>query len=653
MQLKPRFNKHTAGFFIFIVLCCLLILSVGSSLLSPPEEGQSLEVLALNPETLPVFRMQAQLSYEPTEVNTWISTFSDTKATSSIESSTLTGNSLSDSPLNLVIALDDTSLDLAVLSKDLEQLTQYFPAISLSLIPSQTMTDTTYLSQCEQLAEWLKQKEFSSILLIIYPVSTDKLSLYDQDFITHIGTVLHSQTDLNVFDQIYNAFSKKKTLVVRDAIRSFYLDDSSQAAREITATYYLLAVNYPDVETIFSPIIKPAFNHNDDYILSQSDADFALFNAIYGRLVYKPWITTSNKEVSSTSPYVPLTDYSQLTGETEIILAPNTLCLTTLETLPNNESAVYFKWNNQVLTLNMSYPYSITLDTTTQPNGISRLSVIVQDTHLNDSESYSIDLIISNPTESERAPRANNWMDSVTKGTLASKTSSKNAYIPILMYHTIEDEVSPENQNSHVETANFDAQMNALITNGYTPINFYDLKSYLDGQAPLPEHPILITMDDGYLNNYTNAYPIYQKYNIQATLFVSPYYMKEENTDRHFGWNAAKEMEDSGLIDIQSHGYDHTPLPYLSTKDIKYHVSLAVGTIEKYLGPRDVAVVAYPQFRHNRRTVSTLSSLGIDFQMINLARKGTVLTPPTLKRINVPNTMPPEDLITTLDKLTS
>ena len=129
--------------------------------------------------------------------------------------------------------------------------------------------------------------------------------------------------------------------------------------------------------------------------------------------------------------------------------------------------------------------------------------------------------------------------------------------------------------------------------------------------------------------------------------------MKEENTDRHFGWNAAKEMEDSGLIDIQSHGYDHTPLPYLSTKDIKYHVSLAVGTIEKYLGPRDVAIVAYPQFRHNRRTVSTLSSLGIDFQMINLARKGTVLTPPTLKRINVPNTMSPEDLITTLDKLTS
>ena len=165
-------------------------------------------------------------------------------------------------------------------------------------------------------------------------------------------------------------------------------------------------------------------------------------------------------------------------------------------------------------------------------------------------------------------------------------------------------------------------------------------------------------MDDGYLNNYTNAYPIYKKYNIQATLFVSPYYMQMENTDRHFGWLAAQEMENSGLIDIQPHGYNHTPLSYLSLKDAKYHASLAQGLIEMHLGPRDVSVLAYPQFRHNWRTVKLLTNLGFDFQITNLAKRGTVLpykatfSPPKLQRINVPNTMSPEELITTLNKFT-
>ncbi len=115
----------------------------------------------------------------------------------------------------------------------------------------------------------------------------------------------------------------------------------------------------------------------------------------------------------------------------------------------------------------------------------------------------------------------------------------------------------------------------------------------------LPEKPILITMDDGYLNNYEYAFPIYKKYNLQATLFVSPFYMHEDNTERHFGWKAAEEMEASGLIDIEPHGYDHTAFTYLTKRDLRYHVSQGLGLIEQRLGKRDVYVLACPQFRIN------------------------------------------------------
>ena len=223
------------------------------------------------------------------------------------------------------------------------------------------------------------------------------------------------------------------------------------------------------------------------------------------------------------------------------------------------------------------------------------------------------------------------------------------------MYHSILDTVTEENQNSCVEVDAFESQIKGLLEAGYTPINFKTLKDYLEHKSGLPKKPILITMDDGYLNNYEKAYPIYQKYNVEATLFVSPYYMLEENTGRHFGWEAAKEMEASGLIDIQSHGYNHTAFPYLSMKDLQYHISQSFGLLEKNLGPRDVFVVACPQFRNTPSTRKLLSSLGIDFQMTKLAWVGTGLTEPdpcNLKRINVPNTMSSEELIQKLNTLT-
>ncbi|MBP3887784.1 MAG: polysaccharide deacetylase family protein, partial [Cellulosilyticum sp.] len=451
--------------------------------------------------------------------------------------------------------------------------------------------------------------------------------------------------------KIYNYFSGKKSLVVRDEIKLFYGENVQTAAKEITASYYLLATKYPAIETIFSPYVVPDFTSSDAYSLNRNDSDFYLFYTIYSRLLEKPWLSDTNKEVCSISPYQPIEDYDVITDTTELILNPDSDLLPLLET-KSDAYAVYFKWNNELLNINLAYPFAVAIEPINGTNGISRLSVVVQSKKDMEHKIYAIDLEINHTDTVERAQRIPSSTTLNANGIIADDT-----YIPILMYHTVEDEVLPEDQNSHVETEVFDSQMKALIENGYTPINFYDLKNYVDGLVTLPEHPILITMDDGYLNNYTNAYPIYKKYNIQATLFVSPYYMKEENTERHFGWIAAQEMEDSGLIDIQPHGYDHTPLPYLSLKDARYHASHAKGIIEKYLGTRDVSVLAYPQFRHNRHTVKILNELGFDFQIINLAKKGILpndaaFNPPKLKRINVPNTMTPEELLKTLDEIT-
>lgn len=657
---KLHINKSRPLFLFFIIGCCLMILSASHLLFPPFSKTNDLDVLILNKEATPTFHLTSQLSYTPELIDTWGRSFME-QTISTLDSSNTTNKAEPSLPdvsvtastyanINLLIDLENTTLDIESLLKDLDILSKTSNKISLSILPASHMTDETYLNQCKLLYDALLTNELSSISLIIYPKDTHNLSLYNQDFITYIGTVLHENKDLDKLDTIYHYFLTKKTLFVRDDIKNFYSTDDAKAAKEINAIYHTLAIKYPGVDTIFSPYITPNIAYEDRYFLNHQDENYYLFYTIYNRLLEKNWITTTDEPVSSTSPYMALENYDSLDGQVEIVLAPEARILSSLE-MANHAAAsdyyVSFKWNTSLLSVTGYYPYIISLDTTNEPNGVSRLKAILQNSNNNIVEVYSIDLIVDNPVASLRSSRT-----SSTTSSSGTYTKDIKDYIPILMYHTVEDTVLPESQNSCVETQNFEIQMKALLDNGYTPINFYDLKAYLNGATTLPAHPIIITMDDGYLNNYTKAYPIFKKYNIQATLFVSPYYMTEANTERHFGWTAAKEMEESGLIDIQPHGYDHTPFPYLSLKDLRYHVSLATELIEQHLGPRDVSVVACPQFRNTRHTRKLLHSLGVDFQITSLAKSGTVLTPTSLKRINVPNTMTPDELIATLNTLT-
>ncbi len=91
----------------------------------------------------------------------------------------------------------------------------------------------------------------------------------------------------------------------------------------------------------------------------------------------------------------------------------------------------------------------------------------------------------------------------------------------------------------------------------------------------LPSNEICLTFDDGYLDNYVYLFPLLKKYNIKATIFVNPEFVDNreivraqfenevriEEQDKALGflsWKEMKEMEKSGLVDIQSHSMSHT-----------------------------------------------------------------------------------------------
>lgn len=147
--------------------------------------------------------------------------------------------------------------------------------------------------------------------------------------------------------------------------------------------------------------------------------------------------------------------------------------------------------------------------------------------------------------------------------------------IPAMMYHHVNHE--PEDSIS-ISPANFEMQIRYLAEAGYKSLHLPEFYRYLKG-GNIPEKLVLITFDDGYADNYLYAYPILKKYSMKATIFPVTAFRKDKvnkrgplmpnfellmrtpfvkgGMDDFITWEEMKEMEKSGLIDIQAHGHTH------------------------------------------------------------------------------------------------
>ena len=87
--------------------------------------------------------------------------------------------------------------------------------------------------------------------------------------------------------------------------------------------------------------------------------------------------------------------------------------------------------------------------------------------------------------------------------------------LPILMYH----HVSPNSGLVTVSPDTFKAQIKVLAKEGWHTIGTEQLESFYAGEH-LPKKSLMITFDDGYLDNWTYAFPILQKLSVKATVYL-------------------------------------------------------------------------------------------------------------------------------------
>lgn len=138
---------------------------------------------------------------------------------------------------------------------------------------------------------------------------------------------------------------------------------------------------------------------------------------------------------------------------------------------------------------------------------------------------------------------------------------SEGARVPILMYHSVLDQAIAGN-STIVSLAKFDSDMRVLREHGYSPIFYRELEQYVYGRGSLPTKPIMIVFDDGYMDNFTHAYPIVLRHDMKMTVAVLGWSVGLSEVPwiptfrPRFGFDEMREMLMSGRVDIQNHTFD-------------------------------------------------------------------------------------------------
>ena len=196
------------------------------------------------------------------------------------------------------------------------------------------------------------------------------------------------------------------------------------------------------------------------------------------------------------------------------------------------------------------------------------------------------------------------------------------SYSRVLMYHMISEHL-PKNQSKfnrlRVTPKEFEKQLIWLKQNGFKSFTLSELVQLEN----IPEKSVVLTFDDGYEDNFTNAFPLLQKYDFKATIYIVLNRFEnnwatdkdldkassELNSEKMLSDEQIKIMIESGLIEIGSHTLDHVNLPKLNKEEKEKQLLESKKQIENIFGIKCDSF-AYPFGFYDEDSVKIVENIG-------------------------------------------
>lgn len=212
--------------------------------------------------------------------------------------------------------------------------------------------------------------------------------------------------------------------------------------------------------------------------------------------------------------------------------------------------------------------------------------------------------------------------------------SLRTVRVPILTYHRVhlfQTEFTKSIPDETVEPATFTAEMDALASNGYHTVSQTQLFQALFDGGALPSKPVLISVDDGYVDDVKSILPVLRSHHMVATFYVITGRFHEQG---FLNETEVRRLDDAGM-DIGAHTRTHVPLNAIPPAQVPAQVEGSRRDLQRVLG-HFVYWFAYPYGAFSPGVVQEVRKAG--FLLATTTKGGTVesaTAPLTLPRIHV------------------
>jgi peptidoglycan/xylan/chitin deacetylase (PgdA/CDA1 family) len=207
------------------------------------------------------------------------------------------------------------------------------------------------------------------------------------------------------------------------------------------------------------------------------------------------------------------------------------------------------------------------------------------------------------------------------------------------MYHSISEHKVKEKHNKwRVKPEDFGKQMDWFFKKGWTSYTITELSNLKE----IPNKSFVITFDDGFEDNYINAFPILKKYNFKATIYLVP-----NQTTNHWEINNTsylsnflneeqiRTMQESKLIEFGSHTLSHVNLATINEDVLEKEIYESKKEVEKLIN-KECESFAYPYGKFDDKIIKVVKEAG--YKNATVVKRGLFEKnddPFTIKRLGI------------------
>jgi peptidoglycan/xylan/chitin deacetylase (PgdA/CDA1 family) len=218
---------------------------------------------------------------------------------------------------------------------------------------------------------------------------------------------------------------------------------------------------------------------------------------------------------------------------------------------------------------------------------------------------------------------------------------ARSVQVPVLTYHRVHSMPAVGQLDLIVDPVNFLAELQALHGAGYHTIHQYQLFDALYKGAPLPPKPIIISVDDGYVDDVRTILPDLERLHMVATFFVITGRMTQPG---FLTADQIRQLDQAGM-DVGDHTAHHLDLPMLTSSELQEEIAGSRQVLQSVVG-HAVYFFAYPFGAYNDNVLQAVKAAGFTMAFTTAGGTSESTTAPfTMPRLHVGRAETPSGVV--------